>query len=339
MGLVNVFNNKVRPATAEDYERFEVFSYSRLSTFLHCPMQYRLKYIENHYTSDTTLALELGSLCHKVLEDKGNMIINEQPIDKSKLNDLIIDGVEPEPDDEKTTEALLGVPALAKKYFLQWNQPDNASGMTYPEKMEIFNKVLENEMKDTDWKPKWCEHSFAFVWNERAILSGFIDRVDVRKTQQGEEFRTIDYKTSKKIFAKNELPTSLQFGIYALAIYSETGQLPVESLYRFILIDDQQQALTKGWEKRLDKKLDKIFDSIDELKKTGIYKPNPTPLCHWCSYCETNHDAHEFKDLCEYYSLWTPENKTFNKAKDWDDLFAIHKPLELNQTAKRKLVF
>lgn len=339
MSTIDIFKNKVRLATEEDYENFEKFSYSKLSTFLHCPMQYKLKYIDGHYTSDTTLALELGSLCHKVLEDKGNMIINCEEVDKSKLKSIIDNGADPEPDDTKTTEPLLGVPALAKKYFMEWNKPDNASGMSYPEKMNIFQKVLESEMMNTDWQPKWCEHPFGFVWNERAILSGFIDRVDVRKTLQGEEFRTIDYKTSKKIFAKSELPTSLQFGIYALAIYSETGQLPVESLYRFILIDDQQNALTKGWEKRLDKKLDKIFDSIDELKKTNVYKPNPTPLCHWCAYCKTNHDAHEFKNLCDYHSLWTPENKTFDKAKPWDDLFSFKQPTKLNVGTKRKLVF
>lgn len=336
---IEIFKDKVRIATKEDYQHLEKFSYSKLSTFLHCPMQYKLKYIDGHYTSDTTLALELGSLCHKALEDKGNMIIDHKPVDMSKLKCIIDNGVEPEPGDTKTTESLLGASALAKKYFMEWGKPDSASGMTYPEKMKIFDKVLEEEMTNTEWQPKWCEHPFEFVWNERAILSGFIDRVDVRKTLQGEEFRTIDYKTSKKIFAKNELPTSLQFGIYALAIFSETGQLPVESLYRFILIDDQQNALTKGWEKRLDKKLDKIFDSIEELKKTRIYKPCPTPLCHWCAYCKTNHDAHEFKDLCEYHSLWTPENKTFDKAKDWDDLFAIHKPSKLNAGTRRKLVF
>ena len=105
------------------------------------------------------------------------------------------------------------------------------------------------------------------------------------------------------------------------------------SKYRFILLDNNQYALTKGWEKRLIKALDKIFDQIDDCEQKGLWKPNPTPLCHWCNFCKHNPDAHEFKDECEYFSLWTPVNKSFAVNKEWN-------PEENNSTeAKRKLVF
>ena len=94
--------------------------------------------------------------------------------------------------------------------------------------------------------------------------------------------------------------------------------LPVESMYRFILIDESQYALTRGWEKRLVKAIEKILDSVDLMEKEGVWSPKPCPLCHWCSFCATNPNASIYKHECDYYSLWTPTNKTFKTNKIFD---------------------
>lgn len=319
--------NKVRCVTEEDRKKLPTFSYSKLDVFKNCPFQYNKKYNEGMYTNDTSIALELGSLCHYVLEQKGKMIVAGQTVDYNMLQDILQNGVTEV--DEKTKEEIPGVIQLKKKYFDIWWENDNASGMTYEDKMLVFDKVLHKEMEEDDWVPAAFELQFEFVWDERVIIKGFIDRID---TKNG-DFRTIDYKTSKKVYDSSKLATSLQFGIYALAILTIFGVLPTENQYRFILLDDRQYALTKGWEKRLIKALDKIFDQIDECGEKGFWKPNPTPLCHWCNFCRHNPDAHEFKDICEYFSLWTPTNKSFAVNKEWN-------PEENNSTeAKRKLVF
>ena len=161
------------------------------------------------------------------------------------------------------------------------------------------------------------------------MISGFIDRIDEKEGN----LRTVDYKTSKKVYEQSKLATSLQFGIYALAILNDFGKLPIESKYRFILIDQSQYALTKGWEERLIKALDKLFEEIEGNENSGIWAPKPTPLCHWCNYCEHNPDANDYKHECEYFSLWTPTNKTFKTNK-------IFNPSEnLQKLEKRKIVF
>ena len=318
--------NRIRPVTDDD-KNLPVFSYSKMEVFKNCPLQYRYKYIERKYSQDTSIALELGSLCHYVLEQKGKMIVSGETVDYEKLNDILMNGVTET--DEKTKEELLGVNQLKRKYFEVWHEADNASGASYDEKIKLFDKVLHDEMEETDWKPTYFEKPFEFVWDNKVILKGFIDRIDTKDGQ----YRTVDYKTSKKVYEQSKLATSLQFGVYALAILNEFGVLPIESEYRFILIDDKQYALTKGWENRLIKAMDKVFGDIEASEKKSVFVPKPSPLCHWCNFCQTNPEATIYRNECEYFSKWTPTQKTFEVNKKWNALENI------NTAPKRKLVF
>ena len=318
--------NRIRPVTDDD-KNLPVFSYSKMEVFKNCPLQYRYKYIEKKYSQDTSIALELGSLCHYVLEQKGKMIVSGETVDYEKLNDILMNGVTET--DEKTKEELLGVNQLKRKYFEVWHEADNASGASYDEKIKLFDKVLHDEMEETDWKPTYFEKPFEFVWDNKVILKGFIDRIDTKDGQ----YRTVDYKTSKKVYEQSKLATSLQFGVYALAILNEFGVLPIESEYRFILIDDKQYALTKGWENRLIKAMDKVFGDIEASEKKSVFIPKPSPLCHWCNFCQTNPEATIYRNECEYFSKWTPTQKTFEVNKKWNALENI------NTAPKRKLVF
>lgn len=334
--MKELLKSKIRQVTQEDISSLPVFSYSKMDTHINCPYQYNNAYNLGMRSKDTSIALELGSLCHYVLEQKGHMLTEQKSVDYEQLQDILINGTTTY--DEKTKEEILGVNALKKKYFDIWHDPDNASGMTYEEKMKVFDKVLRAEMETNEegWQPYLFEHHFEFVWDNRAIIHGFIDRIDVKDpTDLSKGVKTVDYKTSKKIYDQKKLATSLQFGVYALAILNEFDVLPNVSEYRFILIDEKQYALTKGWEKRLIKAIDKIFDKIDECESTGIWKPSPTPLCHWCNYSGTNPNAHEYKDECEYFSLWTPTNKTFEVNK----VFDIEGNCTKLKNNERKLVF
>ena len=318
---------KVRSVTENDRNRLPVFSYSRIDVYKNCPLRYKYQYVDKKESQDTSLSLELGSLCHYVLEQKGKMIVSGNNVDYDKLNDLPLNGTAKT--DQKTTEALAGINVLKRKYFDIWYEKDNASGLTYEEKIKIFNNVLCNEMENTEWGPRYFEKPFEFVWEDKAILQGFIDRIDIK----GGLYKTVDYKTSKKIYDNSKLATSLQFGIYALAILNEFGVLPIESEYRFILINDKQYALTKGWENRFIKTFNKLLDDIRENRNNNTFIPKPSPLCYWCGYCRINPNASAYKNECEYYSLWTPFFKSFEVNKKWET--AEEKVLH----NKRKLIF
>ena len=159
------------------------------------------------------------------------------------------------------------------------------------------------------------------------------------------DYKTIDYKSSKKIYDKNKTTTSLQFGIYALAILNMFGKLPIEFEYRFITIDQVQTAMTSGWEKRLEKQIDKTLDNIDKCKETGIWIPSPSPLCFWCYASNTNLKAIQYKGECEYYSLWTPTEKRWDVNKHFNVLDLTNNKQVNNieddskEKKQRKLIF
>ena len=339
--MSDFFEGKVRSVTEADRDTLPRLSYSGLETFRNCEYQYNLKYGEKKYTKETTLALELGSLCHLILELKCNYIKEGKPVDYDYLHFILKYGSVDT--NEKTKEHILGVDELKRKYFEEWYEPDNASGMTYAEKMKIFEKVISEEMNDISiWHPIYAELPFEFVYKDRVIFNGFIDRVDINIYGS---FRCLDYKTSKKQFESAKIVTSLQFGIYAMAIYQLLSQIPVSFLYRFILIDEDQKAMTSGWEKRLEKTLDNTLDKMDKNKKSGIWLPKPSPLCYFCSYCRNNPKAHEFQNDCEYYSLWKPDEKTFAVNKKYNALDNADKKSTINTgnksklNGKRKLIF
>lgn len=305
------------------------FSHSKLEVYENCNSRYNIQYNQNKRSNDTTLSLEIGTLTHKILEEKGKALAEGKAVDYESLNNILQDGC--------IEENIRGIKALKKSYFEEWYQKDNASGINYDDKMKKFDEVLHTEMEDDDWKPMYFELPFEFIWRDKYIIHGFIDRIDERNG----EYRVVDYKSSKKIFDQKKLPTAQQMCIYGCAILSMFGKLPKEYKYRFTLINEEQYALTKNWETRIIKKLDKMFESIAESDNTQIYKPSPSPLCYFCPYCNNNPNAKEYSKECDYYSLWSPTNKTFETNRQFEgDLKNTSNSTKLNtDTEKRKLIF
>lgn len=293
-----------------DLSNIPIASYSKLDLYKQCPLRYYYKYEQDKRSNDTSLALELGSICHKVLELKGIELKNNKTITNDTydyLKDILHNGYKDE------SENLIGVEQLKKKYFENWF--GIFSIPSYTDKIKLFeDTTLKNSMSDDNWKVLECEMYFEFVYDNRIKIQGYIDRVDIN--DKG-EYRVVDYKTSKKVYDNSKLTTSWQFGIYAMAILNKFGTLPKEYIYNFILLNETQYALTKGWEKRLVKQLDGILDKIDNDKKANEFIPNPTPLCHWCDFCKHNPLATTYRTQCEYHSLWQPDNKTFSVNKHY----------------------
>lgn len=333
-------------------------SYSKLDTFVNCPYQYYLKYECGYYPNNpNTLVLNVGTLCHKVLELKAQSVINkEEKVSYEVLNDVLYNGYH-----EKLTEKdakgedIAGITELKQKYdIIDWYK-DNDGG-NYEVKMKRFseevlpNRIVEGEKQElepTDWQVAYSELPFKFYLEtplkdeiKTTRFEGFIDRVDIRTNTKGEtEYRVVDYKTSKKVYKSDKLATPLQMVIYGIAIENMFGVLPVEYMYDFILINEQQQACTKGYYKRGLAKIEKTLTEIFESSANDNWNSKPTPLCHWCNYCETNQDAEEtYKHECQDYSFWTPENPTYESKKD--DIFAYKpkkEPMKLG--SGRKLIF
>lgn len=338
---------KLRKVEDVDRKNLRTVSYSKLDTLESCTRKYDSKYNKKLYAEQNAIHLDIGTLCHKILEIKGRMKIAGDDVDYEYLKSIFKDGVQEITD--KGQAMIIGTEAIKQKYgFEKWFEPDNASGMNYEQKCEVFlNKVLPNAIEDKNWKCFATEMRFEFVYRygtdnaKEVIIMGFIDRVDIYEDEtNGVHFAVCDYKTSKKRFDDKKMATPLQQVIYNIGLFEKYGILPELNLYEFILINERQCGCTKGYLKRAVKKLDKLLNKIDELEAANNYPPSPTPLCHWCDYCATNPDADErYKHVCDYYSLWTPENKTFEVHRKWGEVDGWDKPVKKNSKTERKLIF
>jgi len=303
------------------------FSYSKLDLFDQCPMRYKLKYIDGYRTQEQTIALEVGSIAHKGKELWGSWLSENKIPDYDYIDyvlkngievsrTLIVNGAEIE---TVVIEDLLGIEEIKNKYIEEYYKKCNKTGMNYKEKFNIYRQNFSNKLDD-NWRVLDVEKDFKIKYKDE-VIEGFIDRIDIN---QNKDLRVVDYKTSKDIYRDDKLTTPLQMFIYTLACEYLYNKLPIEHIYDFIFLDKIQQACTKGYYNRGLKKLDKLLGSIKECEEKSIYVPKPTPLCHWCEYSNNTCTVDkELNGMCQYYSLWTPENKTFSTNKKWNDFSNI----------------
>lgn len=342
--MAELIEASLRPVTEEDRKRLPKISYSNLSTFEHCPLQWKFKYKDKMFSDKSSLAMEIGTILHAGLEMKADYIKDGVEVDYTKIEDNVMNGCDEVTD--KCSTHILGIEELKKKYFEEWYEPDKF-GRTYDQKLIVyFTEVLPSRMEDSvseNWEIVGCEIPFEFVYDDRVRVSGFIDRVD-RNTETG-EYRVVDYKSSKKVFPDSEIKTPLQMFIYDCAVYVVYGRVPTYHEYDFILLNQSQatpEICTKGYLKRAVKKVNKLLDSMDGMLADGTFNPKATPLCYWCNYHSNSPNSDpKFKGVCQYHSLWTPTDKNFKVLNEWNPNEQARKNnnVPIKPPIERKLIF
>lgn len=290
-------------------------SYSKLETFITCPYRYKLQYIDGNYSESSTLVLDLGSLLHKVLEIRYRGLIANKPITYNDLLEILENGIK-ENEKKDNNKFIDGLKRLKEIYGVDEFSKINAkSGASYNDKLYLFRDKIQNEKIEDDWKPYKVEEPFEFNYKNRVMFTGFIDRIDINNNG---DLRVIDYKSSNQVYKDDKLRTPLQMTTYALACYKKFKKYPIEFIYDFILLDEMQEAGTKGFLNRGIKKIDKTLDEIEWCEGLEEYIPKQTPLCYFCPFTSDSPlSPWELSGLCEYNLLWTPTNKTFAKRKEY----------------------
>ena len=170
--------------------------------------------------------------------------------------------------------------------------------------MSNFRDYIINYKPDDEWKTIAVEMPFNIEYRGFQ-LTGKIDRVDINSNG---DYKVVDYKTANVVYDDKKLKTPLQMYIYALAIRDKYGKFPIEFEYDFVVLNQISKAMSKGWEKRGDRALNKLIDEREAYYTIKDFPPKPTHLCYYCSYRNQE---------CEYYSLWNPDNKTFEVNKEY----------------------
>lgn len=310
-------------------------SYTGLEVFENCPFKYDLKYNQKkNGLNQDTIALKMGSIAHKVLELKGDYLINGDRVDYKTLREVLVKGYVGS--NVSDYDVVTGVEKIREMFGFEEFYKTEGDEYNYDQKLKIFSeRVLPNEMEDDDWTVMDTEHKFSFIYRlpykdtiKRIRFVGFIDRID----QRDDDLRVVDYKTSRKTYSKDKTTTSMQMMVYALAIYLEYSKVPSDYRYSFVFLNERQEANTPGYLKRGVKKIDKLLTDIFTNTDEGIWSNKPSPLCYWCDYNEQGiiYDP-IIGGLCQKYCEWTPSSKTF-AVHDGDSYDTPKKP-------QRKLIF
>lgn len=302
--------------------KVERYSYSKLNVFASCGWKYKLVYIDGHYTYDSNLSNELGSLIHALEEKIALAIIAEKPIDYDALKKDFVYMNIPKSGPKDVKGGLYGIDILKDRYHDDFYKTDE-HGQSYFTKSQEYLKTgiyrLENFMKANPNLSLIAVEQFFSVEFGGNILSGYIDRI--LYDNDTDEYVIVDIKTKDHPFADKELVTPLQFVIYSIALKSmyKLDDYPTRCVYDLPICNMTQDAGTKGFIGRGIKKITKILEEIDIEQ----FEPHPSPLCYWCPFSYTNpSQKEEGKKLCCYYSLWKPNGtaKAWEKMNEWQGI-------------------
>jgi ATP-dependent helicase/DNAse subunit B len=272
----------------------EKVSYSKISTFEQCPRKFYLKYELKKRSNAISLPLEVGTITHYGKELIGLALLKGDTPDYEAIKEVVMSGcseskgkivdengegvaIETEADIVK----VLGISELRDKYFFDWLEKCDKSNLTYDEKLRIYFDNLDNLENEDSWNVVACELEFDFPYKDKFRLYGFIDRID--ESACG-DYRVVDYKSSKKIFDDKYTKTPLQMFIYTLAVEHVYGKVPIEHLYDFMLIGEMQNVCSKGYYKRGEAKLMKLWDELETCRANGVWKPKPSKTYHSRSF-------------------------------------------------------
>lgn len=279
----------------------ELFSYSKLDTFINCPFKYKLKYLDGYYIRGESLATELGTAIHATEEQIANKIKNNEEIDYTSLkNSLLLEKMK-----------------LEYKYPIDWSTLDK-SERTYSDKIKEYLNTgiyrLERYMKEhPTYEILGSEVEFNFEYNEQYAFRGFIDRLLLDKTTN--TYIIQDIKTYAVPLESSKLTTPLQFVIYALAVEKMFPEAVghIKCGYDLPFCDTIQNAGTSGFISRGKLKLDSLFKEL----LVSDFAPKTSPLCNWCEFSKNGNTANDARYLCPYFCHWTRQKKDFSVENKW----------------------
>ena len=230
-------------------------SYSAISTYLTCPLQYKFSYVEGRPTLPSP-ALSFGSSIHSALE----WLYSVPTQDPRPLEELL-DNL-----DACWVSEGYQTPEEEARYFLQAKST-----------LELFyHNNISNDPRGFQI-PAAIEHKFRIDLGF-CDLSGIIDRLD--RDQQG-GFEIIDYKTSRRLPPARRLDEDLQLPLYQIAA-QKIWEVPVSRVtFHYVMMDHKASfVITPEREARALETVERVAGRIE----SEDFKPCRNNLCPWCDF-------------------------------------------------------
>lgn len=233
-------------------------SVSKTKTFIDCKKKYKYCYIEKLPRKEWSFHI-FGKFCHKVLEDFHNAYI----INNSKL-------------------------------------PFNTEmGIAYKAAIKEFGKSMTDDMKKDCWKiidqylriithdrknnlsanVIACEKNFDFAVNDKLVLNGMIDRIQI---DSDNVVHVCDYKTVKnKKYLKNDF---FQLLTYAYVMLLENPELEKVRASYILLRHDFEYITTEFSAPEILKIKDKYIEYANQIVSEKDFAPTTSQLCNYCDF-------------------------------------------------------
>ncbi len=266
-------SDKTRQLALLDWEKIEekeekpvrqpiaYLSYSQLSTFKTCPLQYKYRYILK-IPVPSSAALTFGDTMHRTVRAFYELVkIGKKPTKETLTN-------------------LLGT---------HWSSIGYGD-RGYEEKMKKHGVELLEGFYEKGYDParipKDLEASFKIRITPALTLGGRIDRVD---ELPGGKLEIIDYKTGQS--PKNrDVTKDPQLTVYALAATDEGiyNKKPEHVTVSFYFFEDQAKISATRTKEQLEESKKDVADKAMKISQSDFH---PTPGKH-CDFCE-------FRLICE----------------------------------------
>jgi len=252
-------------------------SYSAISTYLQCPLQYKLIYIDRLKRLPKSY-FSFGRSLHNTTAYFYSATFTEPP-HLSKLleyygRNWVSEGYKSKEEEKENFE--LGKVILG-----------------------VFHKVNSEDYK----KPLVVEYSFN-VNLDGIILTGIIDRVDKLPS---ENLEIIDYKSGKSFPSENELSKDLQLSLYHIAAEKTWKTIPKK--LTFYHLRSNTPISTKRNPEQIKNAVDLVFDVANEINN-GNFKPKVGRFCP-CDFPQ--HCPHFSKEIKEVNINKKDNNRKFTK--------------------------
>lgn len=260
-------NSDLLPTTNDRRPMTNYLSYSQLSSFQTCPLQYKYRYVLRVPTPPSA-ALVFGEVIHQTMRDFYQRVMANQQPTKEDVLKVLAENWTPIGYDSKTQE---------KKYRQKGE--------------EILSEYYQTSFVPA-FRPLALEQKFILRIAPDLKAGGKIDRID----QIDNVIEIVDYKTGRSTTQK-EVDKDLQLTLYALAVadgtLEYTGVLPFtppidEIKVSFYFFDQQKKVTATRTEKDLTA-LKKILVETAQKITQSDFKPTPGKQCDFC----------EFRLLCD----------------------------------------
>ena len=261
--------------TTQEKPKKPYLSYSAISTFTKCPLQFEFRYVKGMKKAPPGTQLAIGSAVHDMAElTLKHKMQNGEPLTVAAQKDAARDAllIAWKGDEEKDRDPVELTPE------------EKAVGAERTQGNAIDLAVTLAELHHTELATKLQPHSVEEKFRLEIDGSPYdlLGYIDV--TEKPEQLVTLrDLKTKGKSPGKAEADESLQMTIYALAINSLYGHLP-EDIVLDCLVKTKKPKYVEQHTTRTPEDLVRLLHRIRitiKALETGVYAPTD-PSNWWC---------------------------------------------------------